>query len=123
MLFIVFHNTRTQPNLVINGPPAFAEFDWVKRQQSLVTPNGTGSLRALSRTVRCRGISIDPLDIESDSSAMTRNGVDGDPYKELDLPALLAKHFPQHGPYLGIYASLEKAPCSICLGDELQLSE
>ena len=99
---------RFRPNLVIDGPAPFDEFDWVERQQSLLS-SGEGSLRALSRTVRCRGISLDPLD-----------AVHGQ--KELDLPALLTKHFPQHGPYLGIYACLEKAPFSIQVGDELTLS-
>lgn len=99
---------RFRPNLVIDGPDPFAEFDWVERQQSLLS-SGEGSLRALSRTVRCRGISLDPLD-----------AVHGQ--KELDLPALLTKHFPQYGPYLGIYACLDKAPFSIQVGDELTLS-
>lgn len=100
---------RFRPNIVINGPPPFAEFDWVKNKQSLHSVNGKGSFRPLSRTVRCRGISLDPFDSEHGQ-------------KELDLPALLARHFPQHGPYLGIYACLENAPYSVSLGDELKLS-
>ena len=102
---------RFRPNIVIDGPPPFAEFDWVEKnhQQSLLTADGQGSFRPLSRTVRCRGISIDPDD--------TQNG-----QIELDIPGLLAKHFPQHGPYLGIYACVDKAPCSVTVGDELKLS-
>ena len=43
-------------------------------------------------TVRCEGVGIDPLD----------------PNREkVDVPKLLAKHYPEYGPYLGVYASLE----------------
>eukprot|EP00977_Amphora_coffeiformis_P023512 scaffold13509_cov157-Amphora_coffeaeformis.AAC.8 len=100
---------RFRPNMVIDGPPPFSEFEWVETNQSLLTPDGQGRFRALSRTVRCRGISLDPFDAEHGQV-------------ELDLPGLLAKHFPQHGPYLGIYACLDRAPCSVSVGDELKLS-
>jgi hypothetical protein len=49
-------------------------------------------MKILSTTVRCEGIGIDPLD----------------PNREkVDIPKLLAKHYPEYGPYLGVYASLE----------------
>lgn len=94
---------RFRPNLVIDGPPPFAEFDWVDNQQSLLTPDGRGRLRALNRTVRCQGISLDPFDPVHGS-------------KEIDIPGLLTKHFPDTGPFLGIYASIDQAPLSLKLG-------
>jgi len=49
-------------------------------------------MKILSTTVRCEGVGIDPLD----------------PYREkVDIPKLLAKYYPEYGPYLGVYASLE----------------
>ena len=99
---------RFRPNIVIDGPSPFAEFEWVENGQFLGTSSGSGRLRALSRTVRCRGISLDPFDEQHGST-------------ELDIPALLVEHFPQHGPFLGIYASLEQAPFSLAVGDELML--
>lgn len=100
---------RFRPNLVLDGPPPFAEFDWVQNGESLLTKDRKGSFRVLSKTVRCRGISLDPAD--------PLNG-----QEELDLPTLLTKHFPQHGPYLGVYACLDKAPFSVQVGDELMIS-
>lgn len=99
--------TRFRPNQVIDGPPAFSEFDWVKQKQSLMVSGG-GRLRALTRTVRCRATGIDPEEPGG--------------REEIDLPALLAKHFPEHGPYLGIYACLEEAPLSLRVGDTLAVT-
>jgi MOSC domain-containing protein YiiM len=36
------------------------------------------------------------------------------------VPELLRKHFPEHGPYLGIYAQVVKAGTIRC-GDELRV--
>ena len=44
----------------------------------------------IKRTVRCQGVNVD-----------RKQGGDN---QFIDVPALLQKHFPEHGPYLGVYA-------------------
>ena len=61
-------------------------------------------LKVINKTVRCKGVSVDPLDIDN----------------VLDIPALLIKHFPEQGPFLGVYCIVETEG-SLSLGDRLRL--
>jgi len=96
---------RFRPNIVVDGLEPWEEFDWVGRTLRVVSEDevelpdsdknaNTPSLivKVLTKTVRCEGIGIDPLDPGSG---------------KLDMPKLLSKNYPEHGPYLGVYASLE----------------
>jgi uncharacterized protein YcbX len=85
--------TRFRPNIVIDNIEPWTEFDWIDdgEENGPIIQIGTTTLKAISKTVRCEGVSIDPLDLKN----------------VLNIPQLLAKHFPQHGPYLGIYAIVE----------------
>lgn len=65
-------------------------------------------LRVINKTVRCHGVSVDPND--DDANTMI-----------LDIPKLLSKHFPQHGPYLGVYCTLER-PGELWVGDSLSIT-
>lgn len=94
---------RFRPNVVIDGPPAWNEFDWIHDAQGIVEPKSGLKLTVISKTVRCQGISVDPLD----------------PDRVLDVPALLMEHFPQYGPFLGVYAVVDE-PGRLAIGDELQ---
>lgn len=110
--------TRFRPNVVVDGLEPWSEFDLIGKTIEVV-PNqdndakgdGTKStpLRFLitSRTVRCAGIGVDPLQPELGT---------------IDVPKLLTKHFPQHGPYLGIYAVVDgDSGGSICVGDTFRV--
>ena len=92
--------TRFRPNLVIEGLEAWKEFDWVGHQIQI----GDAKISIIKQTVRCEGISVDPLD----------------PENELDIPKLLMKEFPQYGPYFGVYGVVDE-PGSMALGDEVNL--
>jgi uncharacterized protein len=98
--------TRFRPNLVVKGWEPWSEFDWIGKSLQIqsATTKGTMKLKILSKTVRCDGVSVDPLDPET----------------VLDIPKLLTKHFPEHGPYLGVYAVIED-PGEISLGDTVTL--
>lgn len=119
---------RFRPNIVVDGLEPWKEFDLVGRtlrvvavavedRKELVGDDGGGDggdnednggimeLDVLSTTVRCAGIGIDPLD----------PGIG-----TLDMPILLAKHFPQYGPYFGVYATV-RTRGTLRLGDELEL--
>ena len=102
---------RFRPNIIIDGLEPWKEFDWIGRTLRVVSSSPSSSssssssssasggssgstliIKILSTTVRCEGVGIDPLD----------------PNREkVDIPKLLAKHYPEYGPYLGVYASLE----------------
>ena len=97
--------TRFRPNIVVDGWEPWAEFNWIGKTLQVLTNTGiTMKLSILSKTVRCDGVGIDPLD----------------PENVLDIPKLLAKNFPEHGPYLGVYAVIED-PGTISLGDKVSL--
>lgn len=53
---------------------------------------GTATLRVIKRTVRCEGVNAD-----------ARHGSGA---VDADIPSLLARHFPMHGAYLGVYAQV-----------------
>lgn len=95
--------TRFRPNVVFDGDLApWQEFSWIGKTIKC----GSMKLKVIQRTVRCEGVSIDPLD----------------PGNVLDIPKLLAKNYPEHGPYLGVYAMVE-APGSMSIGDSVVLLE
>ena len=96
--------TRFRPNIVIDGLEPWEEFNWINK--SIMC--GNVKLSVIARTVRCEGVSIDPLCTLDD------------PDRVLDIPRLLAKHYPQYGPYFGVYAVIEE-PGSISLGDKVKL--
>ena len=88
---------RFRPNIVVDGLEPWKEFDFVGKRLKVIRNNsdekdGTIILKVLSKTVRCAGIGVDPSQPEA---------------KKLDVPQLLSKHFPQYGPYLGVYAVIE----------------
>jgi hypothetical protein len=98
---------RFRPNIIIDGLDPWEEFNWVGRTLRIVPKDDdceTSALgdtaanpsqiivKVLTKTVRCEGIGIDPLHPSSG---------------KLDIPKLLSKNYPEHGPYLGVYASLE----------------
>ena len=83
-----------------SNTPAWGEFAWIGK--TLVA--GDLRLKVVSKTVRCKGVSIDPLD----------------PENVLDIPGLLMKHFPEHGPYLGVYCVVE-AEGTLSIGDKLHM--
>jgi len=99
--------TRFRPNIVLQGSMApFQELQWIGKL--LVNDKrGGAKLRIINKTVRCDGVGVDPLD-------------DSNPKEQLDIPALLMQHFPEHGPYLGVYCVLEESG-TLSKGDTLKL--
>jgi uncharacterized protein YcbX len=100
---IVLDPSRFRPNLVLGGVPAWSEFEWVGKCVQV----GGATLEVLQRTVRCDAINIDAA----------HGNTAG-----IDLPALMALHFPEHGPYLGVYARVVTGG-TVCLGDKLVVQE
>lgn len=89
---VPLHPERFRPNVVLAGSlPAWAEFGWVSRSVRL----GGATLAVVKRTVRCEGVDVDARY--------------GSGRADVSIPALLAKHFPEHGPYLGVYAQESRA--------------
>ena len=118
---IQLNPTSFRPNVVIDGLDPWFEFDLIGKTIEVISnqkDNDKGDItrkpplrfRITSRTVRCAGIGVDPLQPELGA---------------LDIPKLLTKHFPQHGPYLGIYAVVDQehgANCGkICVGDTFRV--
>lgn len=95
-------STRFRPNIIVDNLEPWAEFDLIGKTIEVISSNkqnnaakGTTNplrFRVTSRTVRCAGVGVDPLNPESGA---------------IDIPSLLAKHFPEHGPYLGVYAVVD----------------
>ena len=102
---MALHPDRFRPNLIVGGAlPAWEEFSWVGREVRL----GEATLRVISRTVRCEGVNAD---------ARRGSGEKAD----LDIPGLLSTHFPEHGPYLGVYAQVVEGG-RVRLGDAVESS-
>jgi uncharacterized protein YcbX len=107
---VTLNASRFRPNIVLHSETTsimpFQEFDWIGEE--LVHNDATNSLRLriVNKTVRCEGIGVDSLD----------------PTVRLDLPALLMEHFPDQGPFLGVYCTLE-GPGQLSIGDELRLKQ
>ena len=132
-LLPLLNPTRFRPNIVIDGPDLqpWDEFNWIGKSLQIVpaassrsTSSGASAtssslssssdeyctMKILQRTVRCNGISLDP----EDNTHGNGHGV------ALDIPKLLTHHFPQHGPYLGVYAHIETGG-TIELGDTIRI--
>ena len=93
---------RFRANVILGGTlPAWREFEWVGRTISV----GGAVLKVVKRTVRCEGVNVDPR---------------GSGRADLDVPALLQKHFPQHGPFLGVYAQVVSAG-EVTVGDRVRV--
>jgi hypothetical protein len=99
---VPLHASRFRPNLVVEGIPPWEEFSWVGKMVKI----GGVTLRILGRTVRCEATNYD-----------ARNGSGKEDY---NVPGLLTKHFPQHGPYLGVYAQVVKGG-TLTAGDDVIL--
>ena len=98
--------TRFRPNIIIDGPDPWSEWDWIdKCIQFGSSSSSSAQLEVISKTVRCDGVSVDPLEY---------------PNNVLDIPSLMMKHFPEQGPYLGVYAIVKKGG-TITLGDDIKL--
>lgn len=108
---IVLDETDTDNNDESSTSMAFCEFDWIGKQLQVVPVSPSlddpppFTMTVLTKTVRCQGVSVDPQRLY-------------DP--PLDIPALLVQHFPQHGPYLGVYATID-TPGFLRVGDTLQV--
>lgn len=84
---------------------------------------GRAVLKVIKRTVRCSGISLFRDGAASaDEGPCGKEGFGGDEgfggeaaaqcdAAELDIPSLLSAYFPEHGPYLGVYAQVDRAGC------------
>jgi uncharacterized protein YcbX len=113
---IQLNPTRFRPNVVVDGLDPWSEFDLIGKSIEVIPNRGHDGddtestpirFRITSRTVRCAGIGVDPLQPE---------------LKTLDIAKLLTKHFPQHGPYLGVYAVMEDRNFGkICVGDTFRV--
>lgn len=94
--------SRFRPNIIVEtDAPPFAEFTYVGHK--LVAPSGL-TLKVIDKSVRCQAVTVDPLD----------------PATVMDIPELLTQHFPQHGPHLGVYCTVENQGV-LSVGDTLEL--
>jgi hypothetical protein len=113
---IQLNPTRFRPNIIVDGLDPWSEFDLIGKtievipkesdQEHQTQQQAKLRFRITSRTVRCAGIGVDPLQPELGT---------------IDIPKLLTKHFPQYGPYLGVYAVVDQ-DCGfncgqLCVGD------
>jgi uncharacterized protein YcbX len=97
-LQVPIFSTRFRPNIVVEGLEPWEEFTWVGKKIAC----GDTQLSVIKQTVRCEGVSIDPLD----------------PKRVLDIPKLLTQHYPQYGPFFGVYAMIDKGG-TMSIGDSV----
>lgn len=100
---------RFRPNLIVDELPAWAEFAWVGQT---IRVGKHAELAVIARTVRCPGV--------DQSSELSESNSGGDAGGEVGVAALLARHFPEHGPYLGVYAQCTRDG-HIEVGDGVEL--
>ena len=101
-----FHPERFRGNLLIGGDlKAWEEFDWVDHT---IRIGDEVTLRVIKKTVRCEGVNVDAKH--------------GSGKADVDVPSLLTTHFPEHGPYLGVYAQVVNGG-SIQIGDRVEAVE
>mmetsp|Transcript_19515 Transcript_19515/g.38564 ORF Transcript_19515/g.38564 Transcript_19515/m.38564 type:complete len:404 (-) Transcript_19515:171-1382(-) len=114
-------STRFRPNIIVDNLEPWAEFDLIGKTIEVIkdiddskntSPSSSLRLRIVSRTVRCDGVGVDLCKPE---------------LGKLDIPKLLVEHFPEYGPYLGVYAIVEKDSLKgdsgqrLCVGDSLRV--
>jgi len=93
---------RFRPNLLIEGPPAFAELDWIGQRlvqedvRKESRPQETVTLHVFKLTERCLATNVDPQSGERD----------------MQLPELLYEHFGHRN--FGIYAMVEQGGLISC---------
>lgn len=105
---------RFRPNIILDGSlPPFAEFGWVG---GTVRVGEHVTLRVIKRTVRCEAVTLWAPDADREPLRKESPADGGDQGEHADVPRLLNKHFPEHGPYLGVYAQVEGTG-TICIGD------
>ncbi|HEX2841515.1 MOSC domain-containing protein [Hyphomicrobium sp.] len=75
---------RFRPNLLVDGLPAWAEFDWLGREIEA----GAVRLKACERTERCAATNVDP-----------KTGA-----RDMDIPAVMRREFGHHD--FGVYAEV-----------------
>lgn len=81
---------RFRANILFDGSEPWEEFKWVGHSIAI---GPEVRMRVIKRTVRCAGTCVD-------LSTSSRGA---------DVPSLLARYFPEHGPYLGVYAQVVRA--------------
>ena len=96
----VLHTARFRPNVVLTGLSAWEEFAWVGREIKV----GGVRLRVLSRTVRCEATNNDPW--HPDEAEASTSSSSSSWLADEGVPELIQRLFPEHGPYLGIYAQV-----------------
>ena len=106
---VTLHPSRFRPNIVLDGMPAWSEFDLVGHELRV----GGCTLRVINRTVRCKATNYDPQH-DHDKTNSSHKSTGPPP----DIPALLAQHWPRHGPYLGVYAQVVDAG-EVHIGDNV----
>lgn len=114
-------STRFRPNIIVDNLEPWAEFDLIGKTIEVIkdidysknsSPPNSLRLRIVSRTVRCDGVGVDPCKPE---------------LGKLDIPKLLVENFPEHGPYLGVYAIVENDSIKgdsgqrLCVGDSFRV--
>ncbi len=87
---------RFRPNLIVDGPPPWSEFDWIGREISV----GPIRLKICERTERCAATNVDP-----------KTGA-----RNMDIPAVMRREFGHHD--LGVYAEILDAG-TLSVGDIL----
>ena len=100
---------RFRPNLIVDDVPAWEEFAWVEQS---IRIGKRAELAVIARAVRCPGIDR--------SSELSESDGGGDSGGHVDVAALLTRHFPEHGPYLGVYAQCTRGG-HIAVGDGVEL--
>jgi len=92
---------RFRANVLFDGLEPWEEFKWVGHRIAL---GPEVEMRVIKRTVRCAATCVD-LDTGS---------------KGCDVPGLLQRLFPEHGPYLGVYAQVVKRG-AVKVGDTIKV--
>lgn len=87
---------RFRPNIIVDGPAPWAEFDWMEREISI----GPLRLKVVERTTRCAATNVDP-----------KTGA-----RDLDIPAALLRKLGHMD--VGVYATVATGG-TIALGDAL----
>jgi uncharacterized protein YcbX len=94
---------RFRANVYFDGPPAWAEHEWLEREITVSSPGGNARLRVIATITRCAATEVNPATAERD----------------LDIVGGLRRHFGHN--LMGIYAEVLNAG-DIAVGDTLSLA-